>query len=147
MQVVHIYAEAGSTTPRSMLRKTGYVLEYITPSGRTVTREQFRERDGTYNVATLQMLTEGLERLKCPCEVHIHTQNRYILLMIDTRLEKWAQNGYRTARGEPLANRDEWEKLKQASAEHLLVPEPGKHTYLEWLENEMKKPENPINPR
>lgn len=141
MQVVHIYAETGNTAPRSMLRKTGYVLEYITPSGESITREQFRDRDGTYNAATLQMLTESLKRLKRPCEVHIHTQNRYILLMIDTRLEEWAKNGYCTAKGDKLAHWEDWEKLEQASAEHLLVPEPGEHAYLEWLQNEMKKPE------
>ena len=141
MQVVHLYAETGSVAPRNIRRPAGYVLEYITPSGKTVTREQFREHDGTYNAVTIEMITEGLQRLKHPCEVHIHTQNRYVLLMIDTRLEEWEQNGYRTAKGEKLANWEAWKKLEQAAKEHLLVPEPGEHTYLGWMKNEMRKTE------
>ena len=134
MQVVHIYAECGSV---SLLRKTGYVLEYVTQSGQTVTREQFREREETYNAATLQMITEGLQRLNRPCEVHVHTQNQHVLLMMDTKLEEWAQ----TARGKPIANKAEWEALQDAAKEHLVVIETGEHPYLEWLQCEMRKAE------
>lgn len=139
MQVVHIYAECGSVAPRSLLRKTGYVLEYVTQSRQTATREQFGEREETYNAATLQMITEGLRRLNRPCEVHVHTQNQYVLLMIDTKLEEWTQNGYRTARGKPIANKEEWEALQEAAKDHLVVIEPGGHPYLEWLQCEMRK--------
>lgn len=141
MQVVHIYAECGSVAPRSLLRKTGYVLEYVAQSGQTVTREQFKEREETYNAATLQMITEGLQRLNRPCEVHVHTQNQHVLLMMDTKLEEWVQNGYQTARGKPIANKAEWEALQDAAKEHLVVIETGEHPYLEWLQCEMRKAE------
>lgn len=140
MDVVHLYAESGNVAPRNLARKTGYVLEYITKNGRTVTRERFTDREGTYNAVTLQMIVEGLQRLVHPCEVHIHTQNRYILTTMSTRLEEWKENGYRTARGDPVANDEKWKQI--AETEHLLVPEPGNHTYLEWLLNEMRKSRN-----
>lgn len=140
MDVVHLYAESGNVAPRNLTRKTGYVLEYITKTGRTVTRERFTDREGTYNAVTLQMIAEGLQRLVHPCEVHVHTQNRYILTMMSTRLEEWKENGYRTARGDPVSNDEKWKQI--AETEHLLVPEPGSHPYLEWMLNEMRKNRN-----
>lgn len=142
METVHIYAEVGNVAPRSMRRTTAYILEYITASGQTVTREEFRERDATYNAAVLQAISDALGRMTKSCEIHLHTQNRYVLNMIEHRLKIWAANGFCNTRGEPVANQKDWEKLWELGQEHLLVPEPGMHGYYGWMADEMRRRED-----
>ena len=55
---------------------------------------------GTYHEATLRSLSDALDRLNQSCEVHIHTEDRFVLNMLDTQLEKWAGNNYLNAKGE-----------------------------------------------
>ena len=47
--------------------------------------------EGTYHQAVLTALIEALERFRESCEVHVHTENEFILNMIDMNLEKWAR--------------------------------------------------------
>ncbi len=139
MQVVHIYAETGSIAPRNMRRQTGCVLEYVTASGRTVTREFFRERDATYNASVIQTITEALDKLTKECEVHVHTQNQYVLHMIAEKLQGWSEKGFTGPNGLPIANQTDWKDLWEAGTPHELHVEFGMHPYYEWLNDHMKK--------
>lgn len=139
MQLVHIYAEARSSAPRKAKRMTGYVLEYITHSGETVTKEAFAERDATYHASILLTVLEALGRMNRGCEVHIHTQDSYVLRMLDQNLEAWTENGFRNAKGHEVANAEQWRQVAECAAEHLLVPEPGEHSYYAWMLGEMEK--------
>lgn len=139
MRTVHIYVESDSVAPRSMRRQTGYVLEYIQRSGEPYTVAGFAERTGTYNAVILQTIIEAMERITKSCEIHLHSQNCYILRMIDRNLPIWANNGYRTAKGGMVANHFEWQKLWEIKQRHLLIGEPGGHSYYFWILGEMGK--------
>lgn len=133
---VDIYVEADSTTPRQSVRAAGYVLECI--KGDAVhTREEFAHKTGTYNAVILQMLVKALKRINQSCEVHIHTQDTYVLNMIDKNLELWAGNGFHTVKGELVKNHFEWEQVWKLGSRHLLVAEPGEHSYFTWMQGEM----------
>ena len=123
---VHIYIGIDSKAPRAQTRKYGYVLACIL-KGKLETKQEFRETKGTYNRVTLEAITEAVTRVVKPSEIHIYTENAFILTMLEENLDRWEQNGYVTTKGEPVANGDLWKQLKEKAREHLLLPEPGKH--------------------
>lgn len=142
MRTVHIYVETDVTAPRSTERYAGYVLEYITRSGWTETRKDFRKKTGTYHQVTLETLIEAMARINQSCEIHIHTRNTFILDMIERNLSLWAGNEFRNSKGELVKNHDLWSRLWLLSQKHLLVKEPGEHSYLHWMQDEMMKLRN-----
>lgn len=139
MFTVHIYVEADSTAPRNMTRMTGYVLECQTASGTTKTVEGFNKKTGTYHNTILLALEDALKRLNQSCEIHIHSQNRYVLTSIDQYLHIWAGNGYRNRKGELIKNHFEWSRLWELLSEHLIVVEAGLHSYYSWMLSEMQR--------
>ena len=135
---VHIYIGTDSKAPRTQVRKYGYVLA-CTLKGKLKTKQGFKETKGTYNRATLEAITEAIGRVVKPSEIHIHTENAFILTMLEENLDRWEQNGYVTTKGEPVANRDLWKQLKEKAGEHLLLSEPGKHEYSMWIQEQLKR--------
>ena len=135
---VHIYIGTDSKAPRVQTRKYGYVLA-CTLKGKLETKQGFRETKGTYNRAVLEAITEAVARVVKPSEIHIHTENTFVLTMLEENLDKWEQNGYVTTKGEPVANGDLWKQLKEKAGEHLLLSEPGKHEYSMWIQEQLKR--------
>lgn len=135
---VHIYIGTDSKAPRTQVRKYGYVLA-CTLKGKLKTKQEFKETKGTYNRATLEAITEAVARVVKPSEIHIHTENAFILTMLEENLDKWEQNGYVTTKGESVANGDLWKQLKEKAGEHLLLSEPGKHEYSMWIQEQLKR--------
>lgn len=136
MYVVHIYAEADSAAPKESERMTGYVLEC---EGKQRTVEDFNLRTATYHAAILSTLCTALSRINQSCEVHIHTQNTYILNMIENNLPAWAGNGFCKKTGDPIRNDGLWKRFWGFYQKHLIVVEPGIHPYLNWMQDEMMK--------
>ena len=135
---VHIYIGTDSKAPRVQVRKYGYVLA-CTLKGKLETKQGFKETKATYNRAPLEAITEAVGRVVKPSEIHIHTENAFILTMLEENLDRWEQNGYVTTKGEPVANRDLWKQLKEKAGEHLLLSEPGKHEYSMWIQEQLKR--------
>ena len=75
---VHLYIEVDSTAVRVSNKWFGYVLE-CSVHGEPKTREGFGEIEGTYHKAVLTAMVHGIERINRSCEVHVHTENTYIL--------------------------------------------------------------------
>lgn len=143
MHVVHIYAETDNTAPKSQERMSGYVLECTTSSGRTVTREHFEKKQGTYHAVILQTLIDAMERINQSCEVHVHTQNDFVLENLVSNLPGWASNGYKSRKGTLIKNCQEWQMLWELVKKQLVVKEPGMHSYYDWMQGEMKRFKNP----
>lgn len=141
MQQVNVYIETDSTSPRAAKRKYGYVLECMA-RGQTVTREGFGEVNGTYNAATLEGLKEALGRIREPCEIHIHTENGYVLNMVDNCLRKWQESGFVNGKGKPVANKEEWEIIGNLLKKQIVKTKHGTHIYARWLKREMKARKN-----
>lgn len=139
---VKLYIETDSTLPKPRKRRYGYVLEYQTGSGRTVTREGFGQAEGTYHQIILQAMAEAAGRLINPCRLHIHTRNSFVLDMIDHNLVLWASQDFLTAKGSPVANRIEWRALWTKIKGHEVLTCRGSHSYSGWIRAELKKQED-----
>lgn len=139
LQRVDIYVEADNTAPASMQRNGGYVLECKRKNGDLVTKEAFMETEGTYHVTVMQMLISAMERMKQPCQICLHTQDAYVLNMVDKFLSTWAEHGFCNSKGQPVKNADVWEQLWQQVKKHEIVIEHGSHPYYRWMQEQMKK--------
>jgi len=74
----------------------------------------------TNNRMELMAAIAGLEILKRPCEVVLTTDSQYVTRGVEDWLARWCANGWRTSDRQPVKNRDLWERLSVALADHLV---------------------------
>ena len=60
----------------------------------------------------------GLEALRKPCAVALTTDSQYVMRGIKEWMPRWVAKGWRTAGGDPVKNRDLWERLVAALKDH-----------------------------
>ena len=64
-------------------------------------------------IAALEVLTEG-------CEVTLHIDSQYVRQGITEWMPGWVRRGWKTAGGDPVKNRDLWERLHAATGRHKI---------------------------
>ena len=138
MKQVNLYIETDCAAFQKHERTYGYVLEYITSYGTTVTRESFRKGSGTYHQETLLTLAEALERIHEPCSLCVRGRDKFVLSMLTDKLKEWAGQDF-TSNGKPITNREEWEALWEKIKIHEASTQKGKHPYSDWMLAEMEK--------
>lgn len=76
------------------------------------------ETDTTNNRMELMAAIMGLESLKEPCSVVLTTDSQYVRQGITQWMANWVRRGWKTAGGDPVKNRDLWERLHAAARRH-----------------------------
>jgi len=64
-------------------------------------------------IAALEVLTEG-------CEITLHIDSQYVRQGITEWMPGWVRRGWKTAGGDPVKNRDLWERLHAATGRHKI---------------------------
>ena len=72
----------------------------------------------TNNRMEMMAAIMALEALKAPCQVVLSTDSQYVQKGIGEWLPNWIRRGWKTAGGEPVKNKDLWERLQLAAAPH-----------------------------
>lgn len=72
----------------------------------------------TNNRMELMAAIAALEALREPCDVVLHTDSQYVRQGILEWMAGWIRRGWKTAGGDPVKNRDLWERLHAAAARH-----------------------------
>jgi len=88
----------------------------------------------TNNRMELMAAIKGLEALKRPCRVQLHTDSNYVRDGITRWIHKWRQNGWGTSRNNRVKNAELWEELVAASAPHRIE--------WHWVKGHSGHPEN-----
>ena len=91
-------------------------------------------RDTTNNRMEMMAAIEGLESLKRPARVRIHTDSRYLRDGITRWIHNWKNNGWKTAAKKPVKNVDLWRRLDEALAPHQVE--------WRWVKGHAGHPEN-----
>ena len=65
----------------------------------------------TNNRMELMAAIKGLEALKRPVPVRLHTDNQYVKNGITSWIHAWKRNGWRTKDKKPVKNVDLWQRL------------------------------------
>jgi ribonuclease HI len=76
------------------------------------------EAHTTNNRMELMAAIAALEALRRRCEVVLTTDSQYVMRGVEEWMPRWIAKGWRTASGEPVKNRDLWERLAAAVAGH-----------------------------
>ena len=76
------------------------------------------EPDTTTNRMELMAAIAALEALREPCDVILTTDSQYVRQGIMDWLSNWIRRGWKTAGGDPVKNRDLWERLHAAASRH-----------------------------
>ena len=79
------------------------------------------EPDTTNNRMELMAAIAALEALREPCDVILTTDSQYVRQGIMDWLSNWIRRGWKTAGGDPVKNRDLWERLHAATARHRIA--------------------------
>ena len=76
------------------------------------------EADTTNNRMELMAAISALEALKEGCDAILHTDSQYVRQGITEWMPNWIRRGWKTAGGDPVKNRDLWERLHAAAMLH-----------------------------
>jgi ribonuclease HI len=88
----------------------------------------------TNNRMEMMAAIGGLEALKRPCRVSIHTDSQYLRDGITKYIHAWKKNGWRTADKKKVKNIDLWQRLEAAMVPHEV-------TWF-WVKGHAGHPEN-----
>ena len=141
MKQVNIYIKSSIASSRKRDGYVAYVLELIT-NRKPVTLSGFEKvTQVTTNQSQLIGINTALGRMTEKCELTIYTDSKYIASAFDNNwIDKWKKKNWTNSKNEPIANKDEWQKLL-----NLLVLQPfsirvgEKHEYGAWMERELDR--------
>jgi ribonuclease HI len=72
----------------------------------------------TNNRMELMGAIMALEALTQPCTAVLYTDSKYVQQGISQWLPNWLRKGWKTSGGQPVKNRDLWERLQAAASRH-----------------------------
>lgn len=142
MKELNIYLESGIRGPHRRDGVVGYIIEWPTEKGPATLTGFEKVEDVSENRATLCGLTAALARIKEKCILNIFTSSNYLYrgFEIEQRVEKWRANGWKTAQGKEVKNKDKWlEVLNLANGSLCSYRLNEKHEYSDWLVRETNK--------
>lgn len=76
------------------------------------------DADTTNNKMELKAAIEGLNALKQPCAVTLHTDSTYVLKGITEWMPNWKKRNWKTASKKPVQNIELWQALDKAAQRH-----------------------------
>lgn len=92
------------------------------------------EAQTTNNRMELMAAIAALEALTEPCVAVLHTDSKYVQQGIGEWMPKWLRAGWKTSAGQPVKNRDLWERLHAAASRHRVT--------WRWVKGHAGHPEN-----
>ncbi|MCK5664330.1 MAG: ribonuclease HI, partial [Thiotrichaceae bacterium] len=70
------------------------------------------------NRMEMMAVIKGIQALKRPCLVHIHTDSTYVMKGMTEWLGNWKKRGWKTAAKKPVKNEDLWRRLDTVMQKH-----------------------------
>ena len=112
MQHVDLYTD-GSSRGNPGPGGYGAVLRFTDGEGRLHEKELSGGYESTTNNRMeLLGVIMGLEALKKPCDVSVHTDSQYIANAFNQHwVDNWIRNGWKTSNKKPVKNSDLWKRL------------------------------------
>ncbi len=101
-------------------------------------KKRFVIKDGenytTNNRMELLAVIVPLEKIKNSYQINLYTDSKYVIEGINSWLEKWVKNGWKTSSGKHVENKDLWERLYNQLKRHQITTH--------WIKGHSGHPEN-----
>lgn len=139
---VNIYLETSVDGPqRAKLAAGEWIAAYITPRKKLETRQGLIVRENTTgNALTLELLHKALSELGKTCQIQVNTCNQYLISAMQNRwLPRWRENGWITARGEPVKNMELWQQVSEKMDSHFVEFVSHDHEYRNVMRADIKR--------
>ncbi len=114
----------------------GCILHHVDAKGELHVKEYSAGyKKTTNNRMELMGVIRGFEALKCPCEVQVISDSKYVTDAFNQHwIDSWLKNNWRTAGKKDVKNVDLWQRL-------LEVMKPHKVEFV-WVKGHAGHPEN-----
>lgn len=76
------------------------------------------EAETTNNRMELTAVIRGLEAIKKPSRVTVHSDSKYVIECVEKWLPGWKKKGWKTVNKKPVKNQDLWLALDSAMSPH-----------------------------
>lgn len=143
---VDVFIVTSYKGPRRADGYYSYLLRYVTASGKEATKwETTAAEDCTQNKAELLALLKALKSMRKKCTLNIYTECEYLRSGVDNWSEGWIAKGWKNAKGEPVANAEEWKEslcLLYGNEVVWHIKEPHEFKNVMIREIERRKTEN-----
>lgn len=118
-----------------------YVIYADTSKGGATCGEFGTGQDVTVNRINLLALRAALRHFRSPAEITVYTDSATVAGAFNRdNIKAWRENGFKTARGRPLANADLWRSVSDLAQRHLVnAIQTKSHKYTNWAEEELRK--------
>ena len=110
---------------KSMAMSCGGIakISYSDKLGKSHVREVTAEKKEKESLQKLELaaIAEALKILKPGCEITLDTMQAQIVTSLKLGwVEKWKKHDWTNAKGEPLANKEEWQQVLNLLGQHKL---------------------------
>lgn len=88
----------------------------------------------------LLALKEALSKLTKRCQIELYTTDKFFVSVIYRGLlGRWSKNGFKSAHGADIKNKDLWEGVNILSNLHTIrIIETQDHEYMSWMITQLK---------
>lgn len=141
MYKVNIYLETSIRGIRKSVGWYGYLLEWIDSKGQLRTLHGFKcELAVTPNMLALMACCAALNRMNKDSEITVFTDSLYLRECYTQYLQSWKENGWKTAKGEPVKNLILWQQVDRLTGRHVIrFSAEYHHAYKNWMISEIVK--------
>lgn len=117
---VRIYTDGSAKVNPNGPGGYGAILQYTDSHGTTHEKEISAGYDSTTNNRMEMMaVIAALEMLQRPCRIELFTDSQYITNpMTKGWIENWQMNNWRNGSNKTVKNKELWERLLKAAAQH-----------------------------
>lgn len=138
---VNIYIETSFRGPAERRAAGALLVEYVSSSGRPVTRGGILYADKTTeNELALHLIRKAFSILTKTCCVEIFTECGYVLRTMQNHwLWQWRKNGWISARGKMVRNAETWSKCADLFDQHMTEWTDAVHSYRQCMQNRLSK--------
>jgi len=128
-QILNIYTD-GACKGNPGLGGWGAILQY----GSNIKEIKGFSKDTTNNIMELTAVIKALESLNRKCDIIITTDSNYVKNGITDWIINWKKNGWKTAKKQPVKNKELWISLDKLASQHNIK--------WKWIKGHSGHPEN-----
>jgi ribonuclease HI len=141
MYQINLYLETSIKGVKKGIGWYGYLLEYVDRKGNLHTIYDFKyETDVTPNMLQLMVFCAALNRITQDSEITVFTESAYLSGGYIKYLQEWKSNGWKTAKGEPLKNKNLWQQVDKLTDRHVVrFDKTYHHGYKNWMVSEITR--------